>query len=272
MKYGPWFLVLFVFFIFLIALFGLTFRVGEVNCLGVDSTASRQVCERLGENLRGKSLIFFDFENHELVQSVLLDEVSQERFYIKSFKKFLPRTVEYVFRSQPPLFRLMIDDETWLLDEEGTLKPDDQRQGLITISTRDKNVFYGASGELREQSVIFLVDLINASQGYDLKIENIVIDSLERIVVYTAEYPDVILDFSQNGVKQAKRMQQILSNIFREGNELGIREIDLRFELPVMRTLSQPSIEIEPTEKNDLEKEATDSAKLLIDSPDESLL
>lgn len=241
--------------VLLIGAFGFLFRVKKISCQIINQSQQKanELCSKL-VTLNNKSLFFFDFENDGLVQEALFNEETQEAFFVKEISKSLPGGVNYVFTTKPPLYRLVYGDEKWLITMEGNLIKDDERISVIEVILADKSLLFDEGGEFYSHREKFIRQLLEPLQQQpDLEIENMVVDSLERVVLNIKNLPSVILDFSQNGVEQSKRLEIILQDLdqFKDGEkQLDIREIDLRFELPVLRTYRETEILLDSPEEN----------------------
>lgn len=219
-------------------------KVSKVECWvdGVEQNDSL-VCKQL-QSLVGGKLLFRDlFSDEEVLSATIINE-TKEVFSLEKTKSSLSGKIIFYLKQTPPLYRVLINGEKKLFTVSGEDRSDDERvvvptlvdeQGLFISSFEENHKFLSKFLEVLEEDIEHIKEIYFLSNS--------------KIRLLVDGFPDFILDPNQNPEIQANKFKRIYHDLKPSEVDILLKEIDLRFELPVLRTY-----------------ESSDSAELLIDS------
>lgn len=216
-------------------------KIRQVECHLPNGIDSSEICLRL-QPLVGNSFFFTDFENSSVVNRALKAEDMAQTFSLESVKKQLPGTVIFELSQKAPLYRLLAEgDQKYLVTESGQLKTDNPR-----LKLPEARLFPGWSDsfdslDLKAASThYFLKQLIMTAAEEQLKIETINFESSTLIRIKLDSQLFVVLEKNSQPSLEMKRLAVIIDNLNFKEIDTGIKEVDLRFKLPVLRTQLVP--------------------------------
>ena len=235
------FIVLVVVIIFLL-IRNLTVR--EIHCFLNDQAIDDQVvCQQL-QQLKGSRLLFRNFQRESVMTSLLYIEETKESFDLVRVKLFLTGEVNFFLSDQPPLYRIEQHQELYLVTVSGFFRENNPQLALPLIL--DSQQIYQ---QQPEQVHHFLAQFLQQLPDHREKITQITLISPQRFELKVSNFPMIIIELTQEPQQLARRFKLILEKLKPAEIDLSLVEIDLRFELPVMRTYK-----------------SSDSSQVLIDS------
>jgi hypothetical protein len=227
-----------------ISVLGFFIRIKKVECwLGVDQRNDSRVCQQL-QSLKGGRLLFRDFYQDKDVLAATVITETKEVFSLKNIDKSLNGTVIFYLEETPPLYRLLVGAEKRIFTESGENRADDVETVLPEVI--DEQQLFLNNFDYYHQ---FLSEFLTTLDKDKAALKKIYFLSGNKLRFETAGFPPFLVDPDQSAVDQAKRLKIIFNQLEPKEVDVLIQEIDLRFELPVLRTY-----------------ESSDSAELLIDS------
>ncbi|HCR81115.1 MAG: hypothetical protein UY13_C0002G0366 [Candidatus Pacebacteria bacterium GW2011_GWB1_47_8] len=220
---------------------GATIR--RVECVVNDQTVNDdfRVCARL-QAVIGTRLLFRDFYQDEMIASLLYEPETKETFTLIRLEKSLAGRVTFYLSDQPPLFRIQQGEKLGLVSASGVFRENNEQVRVPLIVDQ---------AQLYEQPAThqFLTEFLNALGENRSLVTQITLVSVERIEVRIPGFPLVVGELQQDPKLAAARLVIIIKQLRPREIDVAIRELDLRFELPVLRTTV-----------------STDSGQVLIDS------
>ncbi|OGJ38626.1 MAG: hypothetical protein A2383_00075 [Candidatus Pacebacteria bacterium RIFOXYB1_FULL_39_46] len=201
------------------------------------------VCQQL-QQLKGTSLFFRDFQRDEKVASLLFIQETKEIFVLESVEKLLTGEVIIFLSNRPPLYRIKQEAGVYLVTAGGYLQEDNQQLSVPLVL--DPNRIYQQEPE---RIHYFLTEFLKQLEEQLKELRQITLVSSQRIELQASGFPIMIVELSQEPHQVARRLKLILQKLVPTQIDLALQEIDLRFELPVLRTY-----------------QSSDSGQVLIDS------
>ncbi len=231
--------------IILLSFFGFYFKIKQIDCFIDESQQDQaQVCQQL-QTLLGQRILFRDFYHDEQVVSLTTLAGTKEVFSINKVEVSLAGTLKFFLQQTPPLYRSIINGEMRIFTQLGETRADEPNT-VLPILIDEQLVF--ADNFINYHSFLTKFLEILTSEERQL-IEQIEFLSVSKVKIKMTNYPIFIIHPDQSPIDQARKLQIIYQQLDPKEIDLALKEIDLRFELPVLKTY-----------------ETSDSAELLIDS------
>jgi hypothetical protein len=238
---------------FLLSLLGLSvgifllsfgIRIKKVSCFIGEKPKDKSVVCRQLKFLEGTSLLFRDlYTDQKVLESTIITE-TKEVFEIKEIVLSLNGEIIFYFEQSPPLYRVELEGKKLLFTYSGEGRQDDER--VIVPELIDENGVFADDFEYNHN---FLVVFLQTLDKESLFIQEIYFISNTKIRMLVQDFPDFIINSGQDPREQALRFKRIFRELKPNEIDVLLKEIDLRFELPVLKTT-----------------ESSDSAEFLIDS------
>lgn len=212
-------------FVLLLFLLISSSKVKKVECV-VDGKAADDFCNNL-QFFKGKSLFFVDFLNDESLSNLLSSSDQIYSYYVDDIEKNMSGTLMVKLTRQEPLYRLVKGDESYLVSEDGKFKKDlpDLKATKVTTGPDWKE----------EWTHGFISSLVIESRKHNIFFKEINLKSLSEVVLITDKNRKLILEKNNEVEREVERMALLLNNLNLESFEKNIREIDMRFDFPVLR-------------------------------------
>lgn len=227
-----------------IVILGFCFKVKNISCV-IDQTEQNnlKVCQQL-QSLVGSRLLFRDLLIDKSVLAATVINETGEVFSIDKVATALDGKIIFYLSQTKPLYRFSLDGNSRIFTTDGKNRADDSTIAIPTI-VDDQSLMKNDFNRYHDFIANFLMTLtVNQSP-----IKQIVILAANKIKLVVTDYPTFVLDSAQDPKVQAKKFAVIYQQLKPKEIDLAIQEIDLRFELPVLKT-----------------NESSDSAEFLIDS------
>jgi hypothetical protein len=207
------------------------FVIKTIDCIDIQT---KQVfgCNHFVE-LKEKSLFFTDFERQSSFKQVVYADT--KIYQVVSFKKELPGKLLIILSEKQLAYRIKIEDQdSYLVNIEGQIKEDDSNLELAEVSilsSWDSQVL--ADGKLDSRLDQFIQALLESLE----KIDYVKVDFVNQaeIKIYLKGSKVAVLDYDADPQLAMIRLEMVLAEVDFESFETEIKEIDLRFNMPVLR-------------------------------------
>ncbi len=208
------------------------FRTSHINCTLITGEPCPENLSTLLSNLDGTSLFFTKFE------SVLAGEpYSKEPYTLSSLSKNLPSTLNLTFKQEPLLYGLRFSDgATELIGKEGTvIRLDNLPEiAMVEIEAQRQDFFESEDRIIPYYHNVF-AGLINSLYKYELIFQNITWKNNYEIRVDLVGHPTAITS-ENDPIGDMEKLKLLIPSPPYNSVEEEIVEIDLRFDMPVLRT------------------------------------
>lgn len=214
----------------------LTVRSVECTLNGDVLAADARVCTQL-QSLRGTALLFHNWRKDVRIAEALFIAETQESFSLQSVEKSLSGVVVLHLTDSPPVYRIETAEGLALISEAGGRQASSEHVRVPLV--RDEGGIYESNqGEVHAFLTVFLQALGTAQE----RVKTITLWSYDFVSIELAGFPRVLVEIRQPPERAASRLVLLLGKISPREIDLGVRELDLRFELPVLRSFeSSPS-------------------------------
>lgn len=212
------------------------FSVSHIEC----SLESGDVCPppliEATQSLQGSSLFFTNIEEKLTSDST----GASQQFTLISHQKILPNALQLTFAPDSALYLLQAQDTTWIVSQRGYLSSYSGESSEAT-KVNVPSISYSQSLELSESTQLQptvhqpLATLVSESQRHHLQLAHIEWRTSEFIVLQLENYPRVLVTAADPNHSIAI-LHTLKKNLDLSTVDAGIKEVDLRFKLPVVRT------------------------------------
>ncbi|MFH2118586.1 MAG: cell division protein FtsQ/DivIB [Candidatus Paceibacterota bacterium] len=219
--------------------------VKQVRCFlnNQEIGTEQRICQQL-QQLTGTPLLFRDFQHDSKVASLLYIQETKEVFVLERIEKSLIGEVTIFLSNQPPLYRIEQSSAIYLVTAGGHFQENNNQLSVPLVI--DANGIYQQDPEKMHY---FLTEFLKQLDGQLERIKKITLVSPQRIELQASDFPIMIVELSQEPQQVARRLKLLLQKLVPAQIDVALQEIDLRFELPVLRTY-----------------QSSDSGQVLIDS------
>jgi hypothetical protein len=194
----------------IIFIIGLLFRVSTIDCQISEKNCSPELYQDL-ETLKGKSFFFVDLNIDRL----------------ESYQKKFPGTLILNFNEEKLSYTVKFKEEIFYISELGNILENNQDTNNVTEVILNK--------EFNKNVHIKLLKIINITNKDNLRVKKIIWNSDQEIILEINNSPKIILDIEAIDIK-TNILEILLNSREIKEYEEPIQEIDLRFNLPVLRT------------------------------------
>lgn len=239
-------ILIFSFFGLFVGLAGVSFSkvfiVKNIECFYEGALLEKKICNPLS-GLFGKSLFFTDLENASEFNILSANSNNAETYFVDNIKKELPSTLILNLSTQSPLYRLFYEEKSYLVSSTGQLKQDNPNLGLLNLKLSESsssNVI--DSNFVKEDEHNFFRDLVVSLQKEKFDVSEINIESEFFVEIKIKNKPRIIVEQSDEITYKILQLVVLLEEIDFSTidsdniDTTDIKEIDLRYKLPVIRT------------------------------------
>lgn len=207
----------------LVLLFSLifAFKIHVINCKVSGVNCNPELYQKL-EVLKGESLFFVNLDK-ELANN----EISTETILLQNYQKQFPATISLEFKEEKVAYQLNFEESIQFISEFGNILPSNQNVNNLP----QVNWNSGPSDESHEK----IIKILKSVNDSNLKIEKVTRLSDDEINIEIKDNPKIIIDEEAINSKVGILVTLLNSREIKEFGE-PIKEIDLRFNLPVLRT------------------------------------
>lgn len=213
----------------LVFLFLVANRVTKVDCTVESSECPPELAEH-SKILKGSSFFFGNFEK-KLHENLLENNV----YLLQSVTKKLPGTIVLTFEQEEIEYSLQFEGETKYVGKSGTIIPNNsQPQDVLLIEWKTDQELIKENRVQNKYHQLFLTitqSLTRTSQEQ----KKIIWNSDSEVILDIPGRPLFIFD-SETIETQIKKVDTIVNAKELDEIEEPILEIDMRFDLPVLRT------------------------------------
>lgn len=208
---------------------GTFFRVKTVKC-----TLDNEVCPEALQSslnvLQNQSLFFVDLQKAATKNGIPVPAT------LTKLKKQLPHTVSVEFSSETLLYQLQTDQGMVAISSSGTVFHDIAERPPITIEVKPPlNQLITADGHLLPDMHQGLVAVVENLGKYQLPISHITwVDKDSILLIMNEGQLTGIID-SKSPNTELEKLQTILQSDQYQKVASTVKEIDVRFKLPVLR-------------------------------------
>lgn len=213
--------------IFLLAHFGGIFNVREIDCTVEENPCPEEISNQLS-SLRSKSYFFTNFadETHTLL--------GNGTYSVLEARQVHPWKIEIKLTQIGTQYQLVGENgEKNIVLPNGKTEPG-ENMSLAQISTQDPKA-YITNSYVHEDLHKALSILVQELQTTAIKWKSITVESPQKILIELETNQRVIIDTTLTS-GQISLIPQIVAHSAVQELTPGIKEIDLRFNLPVLRT------------------------------------
>ncbi len=205
----------------LIFILGLLVRIDTIDCRILETNCSPEIYEKL-ESLKGKSLFLVNFE-----KTLNENGFNSETILLQDYQKKFPGTVVLRFTEEKVSYQLEFEDSTLFISEFGNILQNNQDvQDLPKVNW---------NSQLSNEVHLEISKILKSLSETDLKIEKITRKNSKEIIIIIRDHPPIIID-DETIDKKLAILDTLLKSREIEEYEEPIKEIDLRYNLPVLRT------------------------------------
>lgn len=210
------------------------FSVQQLHCQLVVSDIETESCPEELVNqlqaLQGTSLFWTRFEEQ-------IDQMGLELYQLVDISKYLPNTLELRFVPTKTVYVIKsgTDDQSLRVTQSGRLALDVHDTAVPEVRLHDTSINLTTGQQLDQKLHAVLNNLASYLEIEQLPVKTIDYYQSGFIVVHLEADTVAIVDEQLNH-GQIKKLKRILSELDRGAVTQPIREIDLRFNLPVLRT------------------------------------
>ncbi len=209
------------------------FKIKNITCL-VAGVADQEFCQQLFF-LKNKSLFFTNFEQTPLFTSTLVNDQEQV-FEPLELVKVLPDTVIINFKKEDPWYKLVINEQTFVVNSRGYLAPDSATFALPQVQLASDYQEQVKADKIDQDLHLLIYGLVHNFEQKSLAISNLTIDhdsswmQLGKVkYLFEQDVSPALL------AAQIKIIQDNLELVKQELNsESESLQVDLRFGLPVV--------------------------------------
>ncbi len=180
--------------------------------------------------LKGSSFFFGNFEK-KLEQNKFSDSI----YIIESVKKKFPNTLKIILKQEQVAYSLTINEETKYIAKSGLILPkQDENRKIVQFDWKNEKPIIADNQTITEyhQKFVSIAQTLNQKPIENVKF---IWKSDQEILLELPSYPLFIFD-KDTIETQVKNVDTIISAKELEEIVEPILEIDMRFNLPVLRT------------------------------------
>ncbi|GIK83802.1 MAG: hypothetical protein BroJett025_04240 [Patescibacteria group bacterium] len=203
--------------------------ISAVEC-SVDSTACPQDLQNTADSLKNKSFFFSNFEKELLKQ-----QPTGLVYILESVSKKFPGTIQLTFKQEQVKYALLVAGEKKEVGDTGiTLPAQSNETKIVIIEWKHDAVVLADNAVITEYHKIFLPVAETLSKSV-VEHHRLIWNSDTEILLELEGQPLFIFD-KQSIQTQIKKVDTIITAREIDEIEEPILEIDMRFDLPVLRT------------------------------------
>ncbi|MBD3250562.1 MAG: hypothetical protein GF381_03280 [Candidatus Pacebacteria bacterium] len=244
----PWSKLMFL-GLFLISLTGLVLWLINTQLLVVenlecylDGQLEPVVCQQLSE-LKGQSFLFTNLDRSVLYTKLLKNDQGQI-FQVSTYSKKLPSSLIIELTKQQPVYQLISQDgQSYWVNRQNYFGQNDPSLKLPQVQLKSSmpEVIQDQQVEPEfNQQLIKLVDLLSE---VDLNYQQLILDGSASKLILVDGLP-LLFEFGQDELRLVGQIQATVKQreLIEQELAASLKEIDFRFDLPVVRTTSSQLI------------------------------
>jgi hypothetical protein len=201
----------------------------------VDGQETTEICQQLS-SLKGKSLFFYNLDQSLLFEKILKNEKGQS-FQVVEIKKKLPNHLLIYFKQQDPSYRLLVDNDVYLANQQNFISQNDQNfKDLVIVELSSHYQQQINPPKIRSDLNQTIIKLVTALEEYELSVLSIKLNQTESQLKIRRGW-QYLFDFSSFSPETlAQQVKLIEAELTKQDFASPVKSIDLRFKLPVVKT------------------------------------
>lgn len=202
--------------------------VKQINCTVENKPCPPELQEKITV-LHGTSFFFTNF-----AQKILENQLSGHIYILSTIKKIFPNTLELSFQQEAVQYTIIVSGEKKQIGETGIILPTVTENVGSTIEWNAEAQVIAEQKVLPKYHQLFL-HIANTIEKSDFKNSKILWNSDQEILLKIEHEPLFIFD-TESIQTQLQKVDTIIHARELDEIEKPIIEIDMRFDLPVLRT------------------------------------
>ena len=204
----------------ILLILGSLLKINVIHCQISNMNCNPELYSKL-EVLRGKSLFFVNLDK-ELSSNGL----ELKTLFLKEYQKKFPNTIILNFNEEKALYQLEVEGNRSIISELGnTLQSNQKNEQLPQVVWNNDDT----------PDHLKIIKIINSAKNNNLKVDKIIWENNKEIIIKINSSPKIIIDTETLNSK-IDMLGILLTSREIKDYEETIKEIDLRFNLPVLRT------------------------------------
>ncbi|MBU0576099.1 hypothetical protein KJ707_02980 [Patescibacteria group bacterium] len=209
-------------------------KIHQIECKLNDDSCPHELTQKL-DGLKKKSLLFSNIEKHVL-------DLNLDLYQLNEIKKTLPGRMELSFSTKANSYTLTIESnqQPYLVTENGLIYPDKSNDLVMRITLKNWPEVI-TENRINQSLHTLITNLVKYLNQHQIKIQ--------QIIIHHPNHIEIILDNRLIAIAQESQLEQqiaklaiILEKLDFPSIDQNIKEIDLRFKFPLLRTnFSSPS-------------------------------
>lgn len=205
----------------LILFYFFSLRINEIECQVSNNNCNPEIYQKL-ESLKGKSIFFINLE-----QELNQNGMESEAILLNEYKKVFPGKLVLKFSQEKILYQFEFEGNSSFISEFGNKLNNNQNKN--NLPTVDWNAPLDNEIHRKITLIIYNIDTER------FPISKITRKNEDKTVIEIHNNPEIIIDDKSTATK-LELIQTLLESKEVKEYKQPIKEIDLRFNLPVLRT------------------------------------
>lgn len=210
------------------------FIIREIECIVQDQSAP-DICSQL-DFLKNKSLLFSDLEHTGLYQDLIKNDQGQV-FQTKLVERQLPNKMIVHLVKEEPSYQLIIEDKSYWINHQNYYGQNDPSLDLPKVELSSEHQQLVGKSQIDPTFNKKVITLLDHLRDYQVNFDRIYLNG-EHSEIYLQDNTKLIFQLSQNSQTLAPKIKLISLQLGEIEDFLphGMEQIDLRFDLPVIKT------------------------------------
>jgi hypothetical protein len=204
-------------------------KVNSIECL-LENNPCPESLVQIANSLKNSSFFFGDFE-----KTLRNNQNSQTIYILENLQKIFPNTLKLNFKQEQVKYAIIIEAEKQYVGESGLVLLNQQNQNAPLIIEWKNNQSILENNILDKEYHAIFLSASKSLEKLSVKNPQITWKSDEEIILKIDSLPPLIFD-KQSIQTQIKKVDTIINARELDEIEAPIIEIDMRLDLPVLRT------------------------------------
>lgn len=213
--------------------------VQEIHCYTSAQQLSAEECAA-AKSLVGRSMIFTRFDDPNIVMEMQKVTTVNQLLYYSHLRKYLPNQLKLYYEVSQPVYLVSSDQATWAaVNEQGALKVMDDPGHLPRVFSSAAWGIFSSNGQVTDgKSHRFIIDFLTHANQQNRPIDYIGLDDRQQVSIIFKDGRRVLVTGTADPVIELSRLKLIEQESEQDERfkNAKIKEIDLRFKFPVIRT------------------------------------
>lgn len=213
--------------------------VKNITCYTNEQQLSPEECSA-AQTLVGKSMLFTRFDEPNVVMQMQKVTASNRLIYYSHLRKYLPNQLKLFYEVSQPVYLVSSDQTTWAaVNKQGALKVMDDPGHLPKVFSSEAWGTYSINGQVADiQSHHFVMNFLTQAEQHNRPIIYIGLDARQQVSVVFQDGRRILVTGTADPAIELTRLKLIEQESAKDERfkNVTIKEIDLRFKFPVIRT------------------------------------